>query len=371
MSASSTSGSSKSASSGQRSLDELQKALRSVEEAGKSSPGSGIASLLDAAGIRSPLILLSPEAFRLQRLVSFIHERLFASSPEALVSAHGPQLSSPAELSAFIGELLTPSLFARSQLLVIWNGEKLKAAGEKLLADALKRPLPNQLVAITAIHSPKNNPPLQLLSALGTVVTLPELQGESLKRWVAKEVERFGVAKSIDPAVVDVLSRAFEGNLSGLLGEIQRVSLVAGKDATIELRHLQGAALPGAEQSGNQLIQTIFRRDLRQALGLTRSLLESGMHPLQISAQLSKAYRVLLAEKGPGGTRHKDINAPWLLRQIGGRGASEAELTRGIEILKALDLALKDSGLEPEDSLGIAIDRLCRPTVQAAGASPE
>jgi hypothetical protein len=53
---------------------------------------------------------------------------------------------------------------------------------------------------------------------------------------------------------------------------------------------------------------------------------------------------------------------PWLVRQLGPakHEAPEDRLVSALEILKELDTALKDTGLEPEQTLGVAVDRLCR-----------
>ena len=358
------------------SFEEFQKSLRSIEAEHKRLPGSDISVLFRQAKLGSPLVIVADESLRLHRLVQHIHERFFAgvtkpssetavtqgtSSSTALVNIHGAQLNQTQELTAFQGRFLTLSLFSAPELLVVWNAEKLKAATEKALLSTFEHNLQKQIVILAVEFDGKGTLPLGSVRELGTTIVLPSLSNEDLRRWIQREVERFGIAGGIAPGVGDLLARSFEGKLNELSSEIQRLSLIAGKGVTIESRHLQGAALPSEEHNGNELTRCILRRDLRGATAILHSLLEHGLHPLQISAQLSKAFRVLLASTASARPLHKDLNAPWLIRQIGSvRPSDDRRLEQLLSVIKDLDLELKDSGLEAEAAITLAVAKLCR-----------
>ncbi len=343
------------------SSEEFQKILQTLEQDLRDNPHKPIRLSLSDAGLHSPLLLVSPEELRLKRLVSHVAEKIGCNTADSLLTFTAAQVNSAAGLTAFGGALKTQSLFAKSQFAVVWGAEKLKSATEKSLA-AMFQPPSDTLVVAFVIESPlKQENPLSTLSALGSVVHIPPLQADGLKRWIVKEVQRIEVCNGIDPHVVDLLSRAFENNLSALLNELEKLSLLAGKDNTIETKHLQGVSLPVQERHSNDLTKSLLRRDRLAAFDAMFSLLESGQHPLQISAQLSKAFRGLLAQTGHAESLHKDVNVPWLTRQLGPIPRNhEGELVRSLAILKSLDLSLKDSGLEAEETLALALLQICR-----------
>lgn len=340
------------------SFESFQKSLKSIEKQRQENPRADIAEILRAQGIRSPFVVVADESLRLERLVQHVHEKLFPST--TLGSFQGNQLNQASDLAAFQAKFLTLSLFSSAELIVVWNAEKLKASTEKTLETTLGRNLSNQLLILAVEFEGKGGMPLSEMRALGTTLQLSSLSPEDLHRWVHREVERFAVAIGIDPQVVEILCRTFQGKLHELSSEIQRLSLVAGSGQRIESRHLAGGNLPTEERDPNELMRCILGRDLRGAHVILRSLSDHGFHPLQISAQMSKAYRVLLANTHSERPLHKDVNAPWILRQLGvRRNFKSRELERALDILKNLDLELKDSGLESEDALTYAVEKLC------------
>jgi len=101
-------------------------------------------------------------------------------------------------------------------------------------------------------------------------------------------------------------------------------------------------------------------------------MVSGGFHPLQLSSFLSKCYRVLAARNGLSEMESKslpsELSSYYYWKELGpiSRSFRPEDLVNGIGILAELDLRLKSSGLTPELTTELTIQRLAGRRLLAA-----
>jgi DNA polymerase III delta subunit len=164
-------------------------------------------------------------------------------------------------------------------------------------------------------------------------------------------VKSNGIVAGITNDAIQALAAAFEGDLHSLAHEIAKLALLADKDQQIDLKLVSSICNGTPERSTFQLIQLIAQSNAAKANALLNDLLEQGLHPLQISGLLNRAFRIMLAKRASTSATksllHEDLTNNWFLRNIGGAAEqfSESDLNKTVQALCSLDMELKSSGL--------------------------
>ena len=152
------------------------------------------------------------------------------------------------------------------------------------------------------------------------------------------------------------------GNDIGQLTQfVEKLTLLVEPTAKIEPPLISQILIERPEKTSFELFRAIARRDSLSASECLDSLLHSGMHPLQITAFLSRAYRTMLFKSdNPKGTNHPDFENPWYWRQLSGNSASfkSMDLRRGLAAVAVLDKELKGSKLPPELVTALMVQHL-------------
>ncbi|MCC6221148.1 MAG: DNA polymerase III subunit delta [Deltaproteobacteria bacterium] len=318
---------------------------------------------LENAGIVSPLIFLGGEDLRIKRLTDWICTKLFGNDSQVQrISAE--QITSNKNVEPLIESLRSPSLFCDEDIIVISNAEQIKANIAKPLAEAiLKRLTSTFVVVVTASLNQKTPLPYYLSKASGTLVEFSELKGQRLIDWITKEALRHNETFGIAPDAALLISQCYGNDLWIISHELEKLSLSLDKKETISLAMVEESLLQGPERTSFELITQIAKKHLTASIDLTHALMNQGLHPLQISAFLSRAFRTLIAIK-ENETKHLSIcqtlSNPWFMRNIQANlsAFSFAELVNSLKIISDLDFRLKSTGLPDELLTSLAIKRL-------------
>ncbi len=119
------------------------------------------------------------------------------------------------------------------------------------------------------------------------------------------------------------------------------------------------------ERTSFQLVHLIAQKSTIKASALLKDLLEQGIHPLQLSGFLNRAFRTMLAKKTSDNkthsSLHNELTNNWFLRNLSSSANlfTAQELEKSVNSLKHLDLKLKGSSLSPETHLESFITEAC------------
>jgi len=341
--------------------DQILQKLKPVAERLHADRTLSLGDAFNEAGVSSPLVLLSTQHIRVKRLVQWLREHLFEENGASFSSYFGGDLSTTAAADRLATDLVSLSLFSKNQLIVVYEADKMKAPAQKVIAEALPRATSSVLLILSAEAISQRAALLQEASAKGTVVELAELSGPTLERWIEKEVARVGIASGITPDAKQLLIRCYGGDVSHLAPEIEKLSLLVVPGEQISRTLVEALSLRSPEVTSFELVKQLAAKSPLSSVALVNDLLLQGLHPLQVNAFLSRAFRIMLAHRERSGAAvHPELSNPWFQRQLGTSASAFTlrELKSAINRLTQLDFQLKDSGLPPSLNLSVAIQEI-------------
>lgn len=307
------------------------------EASAEASPGA----LFEAHGIGNPLAIVGEEPLRVKRLVEYFRDNFFASDHVSSRVVFGSELSSAKKVKELQLSLISTSLFSKSELIVLFGADEIKAAAAKPLIEFLKAHKTLSSFLVMTARKKKS----KLLEMARTSVTVDELEGNKLGRWIEKEAKRAGAA-GIESDAIKALVQCYGNDLLTLSQELAKLSLLSEGKLNKELVLEMATKRP--ERTSFELLTQIAAKKIPQALHLTEELLRQGVHPLQLNAFLSKAFRtMLLARSSRPAAKEleglgKDLMNPWFMKRLPSERFTETCLQRCLNILAKLDFQLKD-----------------------------
>jgi len=335
-----------------------------------STEGADPIECLKSAGLHSPLIIIGSEHVRARRLVSWVRDSFFTEDLKASSSTYfGSELTTTSSVNNVVQTLRGMSLFSRARLITIFNGDVLKASVSDPLVSGLLGADPSCFVILTGEGVHQRTPLLRGIIDKAFVVRIDELRGNKLKRWIEKEARRSGAEQGIAPDAVDLLAHNYGEDTGALAQQLSKLALLTDREnPRITTKTVKAAAEKTPERSSLELVKVIAQKNAPIAVELTHDLVAQGLHPLQLSAFVNRAYRTILAQKSADQSKEipikldPDVSNPWFTRNLAPcqRLFTDKELKAGIETLKDLDLALKSSGVGPNLTLELAVQQLAQ-----------
>ncbi len=332
-------------------VEKLLKSLRDASNEGKPE------QILSKAKVTSPLLLIGPQQLRVRRLIAWMVEQVFGEDNVSLTTYFGSELSSQNSVKNIASSLTNLSLFSSFEIIVIYDADKIKAAIAKPLAEAISKSQ-QTLVVLTSASDNKKASLLNAVSKTCTKVTVSELSGAQLKKWIQKEALRLGVT-GIEPGAVAMLERCYGDDISSIAGELAKLALLTDAGEPISKALTENTSFRNPEHTSFELLGAIAKKKTVIAVSLTKDLQDQGFHPLQLSAFLSRSFRTMLAHKNHGAVTGELGNA-WFARKLSSAKNSytEEQLEKAIHLLKNLDANLKGSPITPELLIENAVQKL-------------
>ena len=343
------------------SAERFNVALKTAVAEKKLKPESTLLQLLEAEEIATPIQLFASQHVRIKRIITTIREHFFADDVSPPSYYFGNELSSAASANNIKSMLGNMSLFAKEQLLVIYEGDKVKAAAADVISASLQLDRPAVVTLITAEAKNDKSPLLARLKGVGTTVSFQEFDPPTRKRWLQKEAVSHGAA-GITEEAIEVLLANYGTDISELSREIVKLSLLvpSGEKIDVALVRMLTSRAPDAQSF--DLVVQLAKRNAIGAAGVTQDLLDQGLHPLQLASFLSKAFRALIISDGASSQvpAPSDLTNPWFLKNLSrARGAfTEHELSQILTLLRGLDFQLKDSKLPDTLAMQMTVEKI-------------
>ena len=317
---------------------------------------------LNACGIGGTIILLGTQHLRAKRTIDWLKENFFPPETASVSSYFGLELTGENSLTHIKAALMSLSLFAKAELVVIYDADKVKAAVAHSLVEAVSRSHGSTLLVLTAEAANQKTVLINELQQSGTVVTFADLDSATLRRWIEKEVLRWNGPSGIDADAAELLIKSYGSDVSALAREISKLALLTPQGEKINRKLAEQLSLRTPEATSFALVTEMARKNAANCVALAGTLVEQGLHPLQVAAFLSRSFRTLLVqvEGGEGAALAPELQNAWFVRNLTPalRAFSTGDLKASLALLSKLDFQLKDSKLPETLVLSNTVQRI-------------
>jgi DNA polymerase-3 subunit delta len=302
---------------------------------------------VDLASLRPYYFLYGADLFLLERGLARLRARLQGAGSVG----HGGTVAwgdDAERIGAVLDELVSPSLFGGTSLLILRRAEALSAANEDAVLEVLPRLTDDARLVLVAKALDQRRRLHAACAKAGAAIAFPSPADQrAALAWIVTLARERGHAIGA-PAAERLLDRTGV-DLARIDDELEKLSLQVGPGAAIEARHVESLVAATRAHAIEELTDRLARRDVGGALRTLRGLFAAGEAPLRIvgflGANLRRALHV--SELLAMGLREDEVGArlgmpPWLVGKQARRG-SPAALEAALMALAELDQALKSS----------------------------
>ena len=299
---------------------------------------------LTGVGINSPLIISGEEKLRAKRLIQWIHENIFGAEKVQVENYFGGELTSKKAISPLIAASSNMSLFSQTQLIVIHDASKVKAAFATELIPYLTNSAPGVFFIVVTEKINQQTPLPNKLKDGATLLEIENLDERKLGSWIKKEAKLVGASGGIAPSVIRLLIDSYGSDLISISSELAKLALLTGDDAIITEEIANQVTLRSPERTTFELIDALAKKNSLKTVEISKKLIEQGFHALQILSLLSRSFRTMLAMKHSAQV-DSAIATPWFAKKLARneKKFSEPALVDALSRLSKLDMSLKDS----------------------------
>jgi DNA polymerase-3 subunit delta len=228
--------------------------------------------------------------------------------------------------------------------------DSLKEEYLDLLNAYLEKPSPHCILVFIADEINGNRKVSKSLEKCASVVEFAELSGDSLVDWISKEFDRQGT--SVDRRTAQYLAAVCGAGLRRLSNEISKLAAAALPAGRVTPDLIDDLVSNTSEIDNFALTDHLVAGRGKQAVSVTKKILDDGGEPLMLLGLMSYNYRRLLMVKDmmdDGSDRAAMIRDLRLRYQeqekymAAARRTSRKRLMSAISQLAATDLAIKTS----------------------------
>lgn len=301
-------------------------------------------------------LLLGDEELLVSRVVARLKAAAVAADPEADVrDLRGEEIESDS-----LAELLSPSLFGGSTVLVIRAAQDLDEATRDLLTRYVADPLPETVLIVAHSGITKGKRLLDAIQAAGAEVVRCAKLTKPAERLNFVQSEIRSHDRTSTAGACRALLDTVGNDLRELAAAIAQLIADSAGSATIDERVVARFHRGRAETTGFQIADAAVAGDAAGALSLLRQAMGSGTADLLVVSALAVAVRDLANVRGagsasPGAIARQLGMPPWKVEKAlrGARGWSDQGLATALRAIADADLSVKGAGV----SSGYALER--------------
>ncbi len=299
-------------------------------------------------------------------LVSRAVARLVAAARESDPTADVRDLRGEDVEAGTLLELLSPSLFGGTTVLVIRAAQDLEEAARDILVGYVADPMPDTVLVIAHSGVTKGKRLLDAMKAAAVVTVCAKVSKPAERlEFVQSEIREAGRTSTAGAcrALVDAVGsdlRELAAAVAQLLSDNAAVGVI---DERLVARFYRGRA----ETTGFQIAEKAVSGDPAAALTLLRQAMHSGTPDLLVVSALAGAVREIASVRGAGrgsvGALAKQLGMPpWKIekaQRLAGRW-SDSGLAQALRAVAEADFLVKGGGVSPPYALERAVLAVAR-----------
>lgn len=261
-------------------------------------------------------------------------------------------------------ELLSPSLFAETRIILIHSVEEVGKDSIDMISSAIDNPVPGMVLIIVHKAKGRNKRMVAQWSKKNVAVhEAPQLNARERRSFVDQEFRR--LSTRVSPDVVQFLLEAVGSDLRELATAISQ--LVADTQGKVDVAAVKRYYGGKAEVSGFEVADFAVQGNVAAAMALTRRSIQLGESLVMISSALSRSVGGIAKVAGRGRINAaKEARnfgmAPWQLEKTVrfARSWTPAMVARGVQITAELDLGVKGQRGDQEFILEWAVHAIAK-----------
>lgn len=261
-----------------------------------------------------------------------------------------------------LAELLSPSLFGGTTVLVVRAAQELDEAARDLLARYAADPMPETVLIVAHSGITKGKKLVDAVKASGAPVISCAKVSKPAERLTFVQNEFRGHGREATAGACRTLVDTVGSDLRELAAAIAQLVADSAGSQNIDERVVARFHRGRAETTGFQIADAAVAGDAAGALTLLRQAMCSGTADLLVVSALAGAVRDLANVRGAGsaspGTIAKQLGMPpWKVEKAlrGARGWSDNGLATALRAVAEADLSVKGAGVSSAYALERAV----------------
>jgi len=258
-----------------------------------------------------------------------------------------------------IGLARTPSLFSRSQIILVKDAEKISPAGRELLLSYIDHPSRHSLLVLLSRTKQKSFPDPEFLARLRAKE--PKLEFRDFRPLSEEEIRRRIICwvkerdKTISLGEVDFILAKAGRDLARIREAIEKACLYAKDRAKLEPTDIENAVGKDIALDVYKMLDAMLNRDISKAVQILRGLNQFNIKPDKIIGVLAKELRKFYIAKEliKEGLRQNQVQSRLGLKYYLAQFFSNLnkikleELENGLRKLLYIDVNIKTGKVKP------------------------
>jgi len=241
---------------------------------------------------------------------------------------------------------------------------KLRDADEQVLIAYVKNPAPSTVMIFIADDLDKRKALSKALLDNCTVVDFAPIKDAEARKWCQARLKELKVA--IDEQVLTEIIRLVGTDVQTLYTELDKLAAAAIDSGRITLDLVDELIGRSRELSNFDLADQLLAKNRKRALETLHRLLDDGAEPLMLVGLIASNYRRLamgkdLLSRGGPAEVFRNVSMPPFKREgylATLQRSDAAKLAKGIQLIAAVDLAIKTSQATPRLQLEMLVCEL-------------
>jgi DNA polymerase-3 subunit delta len=241
---------------------------------------------------------------------------------------------------------------------------KLREMDEQVLITYVKNPAPSTVMIFIADDLDKRKVLTKVLQDTCTVVDFSPIKDADARKWCQARLKELKLAA--DDKVLTEIIRLVGTDVQTLHTELDKLAAAAVNSGTITLDLVDDLIGRSRELSNFELADHLVAKNRKRALETLHRLLDDGAEPLMLVGLIASNYRRLamgkdLLRRGGPSEVFRNVSMPPFKRDdyLATLQKSDAsKLAKGIQLIAAVDLAIKTSQATPRLQLEMLVCEL-------------
>jgi len=241
---------------------------------------------------------------------------------------------------------------------------KLRDADEQVLIAYVKNPAPSTVMIFVADDLDKRKALSKALLDNCAVVEFSPIKDAEARKWCQTRLKELKVA--IDEQVLTEIIRLVGTDVQTLYTELDKLAAAAIDSGRITLDLVDELIGRSRELSNFELADHLLAKNRKRALETLHRLLDDGAEPLMLVGLIASNYRRLamgkdLLSRGGPAEVFRNVSMPPFKREsylATLQRSDAAKLAKGIQLIAAVDLAIKTSQATPRLQLEMLVCEL-------------
>ena len=314
-------------------------------------------------GLRPLYLLLGPEVYLRRAAAQTITEAALSRTLLREFNESSFSLLSDAVQSALAAAEQLP-MMSDMRVVRIRDFARLREADEDTLIRYLNNPSPTTVMIFIADDLDKRKKSSKVLLDTCAVVEFAPLKDAEAKAWAKSRLKELKV--SADDQVLSEVIRLVGTDVQTLANELEKLASAAAGTSRITLDNVDELIGRSRELSNFELADHLMAGNRKKALETLHRLLEDGAEPVMLVGLIAGNYHRLALGKhllARGGREEvfRNIALPSFKRDSyisTLQSSTAAKIARGIQLIAAVDLAIKTSQATPRLQLELLVCEL-------------